>query len=271
MRCFGSTNEYPVGVVFALPVAFPKDESQDAAAKRTNTWSWPSGYSAKTEFNIDRNGHLINGREEALVPLSGLRKMNHSYLHDTDYIVGGRMVKGGLNTIPYNEVYVRVGALGRISKGVDVATGEECNDEKGTGRTFDNGIGLPIALFVREADFKSLVGILRTRSRFSHIFGRPMTHGLPLLYITPETGVRVFTEELQNQVLKKMAWNLNPFQNPHLAHRTSVDNTSEPYLKEKLEVSQSRYALFIVCIACSASLFLYRSCLISTMTTCGNS
>jgi hypothetical protein len=85
MRCFGSTNEYPVGVMFALPSAFANDESEDASAKRTRTWSWPSGYSAKTEFNIDRNGNLINGREEALVPLSGLRKMNHSYLHDTDY------------------------------------------------------------------------------------------------------------------------------------------------------------------------------------------
>jgi hypothetical protein len=85
MRCFGSTNEYPVGVVFALPTAFSKDESEDVATKRTRTWSWPSGYSAKTEFNIDRNGNLINGREEALVPLSGLRKMNHAYLHDTDY------------------------------------------------------------------------------------------------------------------------------------------------------------------------------------------
>jgi hypothetical protein len=85
MRCFGSTNEYPIGVVFALPTAFPDDESEEASAKRTRTWSWPSGYSAKTEFNIDRNGNLINGREEALVPLSGLRKMNHAYLHDTDY------------------------------------------------------------------------------------------------------------------------------------------------------------------------------------------
>lgn len=85
MRCFGSTNEYPVGVVFALPIAFPNDESEDAATIRTRTWSWPSGYSAKTEFNIDRNGNLINGREEALVPLSGLRDMNRAYLNDTDY------------------------------------------------------------------------------------------------------------------------------------------------------------------------------------------
>jgi hypothetical protein len=96
MRCFGSTNEYATGAVFALPASFPNDASEDDAAKRTRTWSWPSGYSAKTEFNIDHRGNLINGREEALVPLSRMRQMNHSYLHDTDYVVGGRMVKGGL-------------------------------------------------------------------------------------------------------------------------------------------------------------------------------
>ncbi|KAL3795915.1 hypothetical protein HJC23_002186 [Cyclotella cryptica] len=235
MRCFGSTNEYPVGVVFALPSAFPNDESEDASAKRTRTWSWPSGYSAKTEFNIDRNGNLINGREEALVPLSGLRKMNHSYLHDTDYFVGGRMVHGGLHTIPYNEVYIRVGGVGRISMGVDVATGEECIDGKGTGRSFDHGVGLPIALFVRDANYRSLVGLLRTRSRFSHIFGREAGRGMPLLFITPETGVRVLTESLQKQLLKTMAWDLNPFQNAYLAHHCGVDNTSETHLRQKLE------------------------------------
>ena len=139
MRCFGSTSEYAVGVVFALPTVFPHDATEDDAAKRTLTWSWPSGYSAKTEFNIDDYGNLINGREEALVALSGLRKMNNSYLYDQDYIVGGRMVKGGLTTIPYNEVYVRVGGLGRISGGVDVSTGKTCSDADGSGRTFDLG------------------------------------------------------------------------------------------------------------------------------------
>jgi len=236
MRCFGSTNEYAIGVVFALPQAFPDDDgSEDEAAKRTRTWSWPSGYSAKTEFNIDHRGNLINGREEALVPLSGLRKMNHSYLYDKDYIVGGRMVKGGLTTIPYNECYIRVGALGRISRGVDVATGEKCDDADGSGRSFDHGIGLPIALFVREADYGHLVRLLRTRARFAALLGSNAAEGIPLLFITPEHGVRVLTENLQCQVLKKMSWELNPFQNPELAYRTSIDDTSEPHLQQKLE------------------------------------
>lgn len=89
-----------------------------------------------------------------------------------------------------------------------------------------------------------------------------MAKGIPLLYITPEDGVRVFTERLQvsrtqvwdmtfpsfpnnltvllslqlkSQVFKTMAWDLNPFQNPSIAHKTSIDNTSEPHLQQKLE------------------------------------
>jgi hypothetical protein len=158
MRCFGSTSEYAIGVVFALPTAHhhhrqqlrQRDDDDDDAsssmlseeddeAKRTLTWAWPSGYSAKTEYNIDDDGKLINGREDALVSFTELRNMNRSYLHDVDYVVGGRMVMGGLTTVPYNEVYVRVGGVGRIVGGVDVCTGRASNDADGSGRSFDDG------------------------------------------------------------------------------------------------------------------------------------
>jgi hypothetical protein len=81
MRCYGSLNEYSTGVVFALP----SDSSEDDTVARTQTWAWPSGYSAKTEFNIDGNGNLINGRDEALVTLSTLRKQNRDYVYEQDY------------------------------------------------------------------------------------------------------------------------------------------------------------------------------------------
>ena len=85
MRCFGSHKDFALPTV---PHSCPgggdgEEESEEEAAKRTRTW--PSGYSAKTEFNIDNRGNLINGREEALVLLNGLRKMNHAYLNDEDY------------------------------------------------------------------------------------------------------------------------------------------------------------------------------------------
>lgn len=81
MRCYGSLNDYSTGVVFALP----SDPSEDETVARSQTWAWPSGYSAKTEFNIDGSGNLINGREEALVTLSTLRKQNHDYVYEKDY------------------------------------------------------------------------------------------------------------------------------------------------------------------------------------------
>ena len=86
MRCYGSTKEYCLGVIFPLPTEFPDHgNDEDAAAKSSNTWSWPSGYAAKTEFNISTSGDLINGRDEALVSFSSLRSMNHTYIYEQDY------------------------------------------------------------------------------------------------------------------------------------------------------------------------------------------
>lgn len=260
MRCFGSTSDYTVGVVFALPTTFTQPPTQqqqqhhdhhhhhnninedtssnnnesvleDEAARRTLTWSWPSGYSAKTEYNINENGNLINGRYEALVSISTLRQLNHTYLFDTNYIVGGRLINGGLTTVPYNEVYVRVGGLGRIVNGIDISSGTRCAAH----RTYYTGLGLPVALFIRDASFGSIVRLLRTRARYSAILGVDAARDIPLLLITPELGVCVFTRRLQQQVLKVMAQDLNPFQNSALAHFTSIDNTSEAHLQQKLE------------------------------------
>lgn len=85
MRCFGAPSQFTTGLIFGLPTAFPQDASEDEAAARTQTWSWPAGYSAKTEFNIDSRGQLINGRQEAIVPISILRQYNDDYLHKEDH------------------------------------------------------------------------------------------------------------------------------------------------------------------------------------------
>jgi hypothetical protein len=90
MRCYGSTREYTTGVIFALPRLFSSQENEDMAARRTHSWAWPSGYAAKTEFNISPSGELINGREEALVSISQLRTNNHCYVYDRDY---GKLLK----------------------------------------------------------------------------------------------------------------------------------------------------------------------------------
>lgn len=152
------------------------------------------------------------------------------------------MIKGGLKTVPYNEVYVRVGGVGRIVKGIDVSTQKEAN------RSFETGIGLPIALFVRTASYKDLIAMLRTRARMVSILGRQRIHGIPLLYIDPDNGTRVLTDSLQKELLHIMASSLNPFQNPLLEHYTTMSNSndfnadnnrnhhsSQHYLQQKLE------------------------------------
>ena len=85
MRSYGTTNNYTAGVVFSLPTFDDNNEQlEDKAAEESRTWSWPSGYSAKTEFNIDGRGELINGRAEALVSLSQLRTMNNDYIYKSN-------------------------------------------------------------------------------------------------------------------------------------------------------------------------------------------
>lgn len=47
MRCFGSPSQYTTGVVFSLPSEFDDATAEDEATARTQTWSWPSGYSVR--------------------------------------------------------------------------------------------------------------------------------------------------------------------------------------------------------------------------------
>lgn len=144
-------------------------------------------------------------------------------------------MKGGLKTVPYNEIYVRVGGLGRIVEDKDVVTGESRVDELGTGRSLTLGLGLPVALFVRTATYGHLISLIRTRARLAHVLGEARFRNIPLLMITPERGVRVLTDKLQATLLKDASQRLNPFQNPTIAHKVTVDSTNDEQLEQKLE------------------------------------
>uniref|UniRef100_A0A7S3L392 Uncharacterized protein n=1 Tax=Amphora coffeiformis TaxID=265554 RepID=A0A7S3L392_9STRA len=233
MRCFGSAGQYAVGVVFALPTVHENGETEAEACEKTETWSWPAGYAAKTEFNIDGRGQLINGRKEALRSLATLREYNNDYLNKEEYIVANRTISG-LNQIPYNEVFLRVGGLGRIANGKDVVTGKERVDGI-NGRSLTTGVGLPIALFVRSAKYGQLIALLRARARLAHTFSEECTKGIPLLFIDPDKGVRVFTDKLQREVWKIASRNLNPFQNSDIAHKTTIQNTDEASFQQKVD------------------------------------
>lgn len=183
---------------------------------------------AKTEFNIDGRGRLINGRQEALRSLSLLRQYNDDYVNKDEYMIGDRIVSG-LSQIPYNEVFLRVGGIGRQVNDHDCATGAHCS------RSFERGCGIPAALFVRTATFGHLIFLLRTRSRLMHTFGEAYFKSIPLLFISPELGVRVLTETLQRNLWKIASSNLTPFQNSTISYKTTYEHTDEQSFQQKVD------------------------------------
>lgn len=238
MRCYGSIQQYTVGVVFALPSydhLLPDhekiNEQEEIETEQTRTWSWPSGYSAKTEFNIDGRGQLINGRQEALRSLSTLRQYNYDYVHKDEYMVGNRMVSG-LSQILYNEVYLRVGGVSRLVNGVDPISKVKSLEAQ---RSYHRGCGIPVALFVRSVTYGHLISLLRTRSRLMHILGADHVSNIPLLFIHPDHGVRVLTEKLQSKLWKIAASNLTPFQNSTIAYKTTMEHTEEQSFQQKVD------------------------------------
>uniref|UniRef100_A0A7S1BBR8 Uncharacterized protein n=1 Tax=Corethron hystrix TaxID=216773 RepID=A0A7S1BBR8_9STRA len=201
----------------------------------------PSGYAAKTEFNLDHRGNLINGRDEARVSLNSLKSNNNQYTdpNSDGYEIGGRFVKGGLETVPYNELLLRVGGGPQASGHDDDSDGENVPPFV---PTYADGVGLPIGLFVRTASYGHLMAMLRARSRMLARLSNPdngerdagqRLKGLPLFFINPEEGATVLTLELQNELLHTVAKELNPFQNPSIA--TKVRDGRKEAMQQKLE------------------------------------
>jgi hypothetical protein len=86
MNLFGDLRRHCTGVVFDL-----------SALDTSSTNAWPSGYYAKTEFNMNPDGTLLNGRKEALVSIPRLREQNQAFL--CQHTCTG-------NVAPYNEVHI---------------------------------------------------------------------------------------------------------------------------------------------------------------------
>lgn len=214
MRPFGSLKEFSTGAIFALP-EFKSSSLENDAINASCTFCWPSGYSAKTEFNIDGNGNLLNGRDKALVSISVLRQQNNDYLHKSDYMINNRMVKGGLKTVQFNEIYIRIGGKNPIP-------------------SYENGIGRPLGLFSRTAEYGHLISLLRTKSRLCSQLGCSRD-AFPLYFISPENGVKVFNQKLQDTFWAEVSKNLNPFQNPSLSHKIDWVSTPKAAMTQKLE------------------------------------
>lgn len=164
-----------------------------------------------------------------------LRQYNDDYLHKQDHFIAGRMIKGGFSVVPYNEVFLRVGGRSRIVQNKDILTGEDRLDREGTGRSFETGVGLFCALFIRSFTMGDIIALFRTRARISYYLGESHLRSIPLLYIDHENGVRVITESLQLRFWKLASHKLQPFKDPILASTLSCHETNETSLQTKLE------------------------------------
>ena len=220
MRCYGSDTSYPVGVVFLWPT-FASPQQEEEAVTETETWAWPAGYAAKTEFNIDTRGQLINGRQQALEPMAKMRQYNQEYVSSGDHYIAGRIIKGGFNVVPYNEVFLRVGGPARS---LDATT-----------RSLDQGVGLFAALFVRTNTMLDIINLFRTRARIAHTLGMEHVSNMPLLYLHHEHGIRVFTRTMQQQFWKEAALRLQPWINPSLQPTVRFEDTNDKSLEQKLQ------------------------------------
>ena len=175
MKLYGTLREFPCGLIFELPEDLSDEAHRPDARKPPNVYSWNSGYSAKTEFNMDSRGNLFNGREEALTTIAELRAANQEYLEaiskNSQYTlrsVPPREVE--YDYVPFNEVFVQVG--GDMSHSPSLTT----------------GLGQPVALFTRLNSYFHLVALMRAQMRF-------MPHAIPLLLLDSENEAVAISDE----------------------------------------------------------------------------
>lgn len=203
MRTFGSESEFPVGLIWALPDDLEGEGERLNPRKPRISMAWPSGYAAKTEFNMDNLGNLSNGREENLVSIEELREQNRRFAEvakdkSIDFEIMGRVLSG-TTSVPYNELIVNVG--GRPTPNVKSSP------------SLLTGLGRPCALFCRNCTFISLCSLLRANMRLTKIY--PDTK-FPLFVINPLFGAHCINAPLQLNLYKHLSCFVNPFRSRHV-------------------------------------------------------
>jgi len=154
MRLFSETRKASCGIIFDC------NELNMAEA-----YMWPSGFFAKSEFNMRPDGSLKEGREAALVTVERLREMNNRLEYDHF----GEILKAEI--IPFNEVLIHV----------------------------HGNRGL-VGVFVRTTQLRHLLfamGLRDVLSRRLNGLGQ-----LPIVLHTPEGGVRPVPLTAQLAVLR---------------------------------------------------------------------
>lgn len=155
MRFFGQASMSSVGLIW--------DRRKLDMSK---AFIWPSGYFAKSEFNVDEKGNLENGRREALVPLEELLLANETLTYQSC----GSTVTG--KVMPFNEVMLHV----------------------------SRAEGL-IGIFSRSACVKHLLLAMGVRALLTRSL--PAAGELPLFVHDPERGIRPFGRAAQAALLSE--------------------------------------------------------------------
>ena len=94
MKLYGSERYFTAGIMF---------DCSEVDFTEEGCWCWPSGYYAKTEFNVGSHGELLNGRKQKLVSIDTLREQNRSYLLPR-FEWKGKEVSSFV--VPFNEIHV---------------------------------------------------------------------------------------------------------------------------------------------------------------------
>mmetsp|Transcript_50297 Transcript_50297/g.145009 ORF Transcript_50297/g.145009 Transcript_50297/m.145009 type:complete len:592 (-) Transcript_50297:22-1797(-) len=130
---------------------------------------WPSGYFAKSHFNLDKDGKtLLNGRDEALVSLEDVLQTNR----ELAFWHMGRNCMVSDEPLPYNEVLTYV----QGSTGI-------------------------VGLFVRIASITHLLWAMGVRAFLLRTL--PAAGELPIFMHDPEQGLRPFGRAAQKMVVNR--------------------------------------------------------------------
>mmetsp|Transcript_170941 Transcript_170941/g.415393 ORF Transcript_170941/g.415393 Transcript_170941/m.415393 type:complete len:619 (+) Transcript_170941:62-1918(+) len=132
-----------------------------------DAYVWPSGFFAKSDFNVAADGSLMNGRDEALVTLEELLHANRTLSCN---IVGRGLVTG--EVLPYNEI------LGRVH----------------------GSTGL-VGIFARSTRVVHLLWAMGIRALLCRTL--PGVGMLPIFVHDPERGMRPFGREAQMALISE--------------------------------------------------------------------
>lgn len=164
MDLYGSTQRACCGMIWDLNKVIKRHKT---CGQDTSTYyAWPSGYYAKTEFNMMLDGSLKNGRKDHLVSLDTLRLQNRQILQQRAQEQQGQRSS---SLAAYNEVLTQV--------------------------THDSVVGL-FCRTMHPPDIVFLISLAET------LQAQHARAAFPLLYLDPTDGARAITHREQQECIR---------------------------------------------------------------------